>query len=1050
VSDELGSVRRGVDGTSGPLGQLRRGFDDVQASARGFAEGQGGLAAAIVRVAPAAALAAAAVAGFALVMKQGIREAAEAEQASLKLEAVLKATGHAAGLTASQIEDLADSLERSTLNTAEQIKDTASVLLTFKSVAGEAFTRAVKVAADLAAVMGGDVRSSALQLGKALEDPVEGLTALRRSGVSFTAAQKEVIQSLVDTGRKAEAIDKVLEAVEQQVSGAAAGQAGGLTGATHRLAAGWGNVTEELAKASGAFDMVKRKMESVAGAANAIADVLKIAQSPEYRLGQVESQITQMRRNPPRGIGGANAGRQLESLLAQRESLRGDIEIAAQASEAAALGAVSAAAERQKEAVDATAKSVATLTKEYAEQARIAGLPAQQAERELAARKAIEELRKAAKEAGGVKPTEAQEQEAGAAARRVVAAKQFREEQEKSVALLVKQVNLSIDSQWEMLGGQRESILANQALQAEESKRTAAFEDYLVELEREPALIRMSVEQRAEEEAVLRSIQLLGRELTANEEARVRVAARKVEEEKKQVKAAEAAAAEWVKIWDNAAENIQDSLASGFRKALDGGIRNFRDFKDLALDFIKDLAAQMAAALVIRPIVQGAFGAIGLGSTAAAAAGGGGGAGSLLSSAGNAASIWNLLPSGMTGGPMDLIGGIGSALGFGGGGATAAGMAGLDAVAAGEFANMAIMGGGASGMGGGAMAGLGAAMPYVGAALAAGTLAYSLFGKKKRSVGPGGSGAVLIGPGGAFGQATSADNGYTGGQTTGIAQEAAAAINRIAAAAGATVNERAIAGWQEQGGRLMFGFNGEGYGLDPGEDPIGSYIRAALGRGALDGGDQRVIQEFMSGKSIEQVSATFAALREEAEALAKSLRQAATDLRLDSNLSILTAQQQYDLSRSQLDSTVAGAAANDREALGRLANDVTAFLRQSMSFFGRTGAYETDFNTGQSILDRFARQAEQEAANLPRFALGGRPPVGRMALVGERGPELFVADRPGTIVPNHELPDFGQPSVGEERIADLLLRMVRQQEVANHGTASALAMARAGRRRTAA
>jgi len=34
------------------------------------------------------------------------------------------------------------------------------------------------------------------------------------------------------------------------------------------------------------------------------------------------------------------------------------------------------------------------------------------------------------------------------------------------------------------------------------------------------------------------------------------------------------------------------------------------------------------------------------------------------------------------------------------------------------------------------------------------------------------------------------------------------------------------------------------------------------------------------------------------------------------------------------------------------------------------------------------------------FANGGRPPVGRPSVVGERGPELFVPDRAGTIIPN--------------------------------------------------
>jgi hypothetical protein len=37
------------------------------------------------------------------------------------------------------------------------------------------------------------------------------------------------------------------------------------------------------------------------------------------------------------------------------------------------------------------------------------------------------------------------------------------------------------------------------------------------------------------------------------------------------------------------------------------------------------------------------------------------------------------------------------------------------------------------------------------------------------------------------------------------------------------------------------------------------------------------------------------------------------------------------------------------------------------------------------------------------FAAGGRPKVGKVSLVGEKGPELFVPDRPGTIIPNHKL-----------------------------------------------
>tara|TARA_R100000234_G_scaffold23861_1_gene13657 strand:- start:1794 stop:3890 length:2097 start_codon:yes stop_codon:yes gene_type:complete len=47
--------------------------------------------------------------------------------------------------------------------------------------------------------------------------------------------------------------------------------------------------------------------------------------------------------------------------------------------------------------------------------------------------------------------------------------------------------------------------------------------------------------------------------------------------------------------------------------------------------------------------------------------------------------------------------------------------------------------------------------------------------------------------------------------------------------------------------------------------------------------------------------------------------------------------------------------------------------------------------------------AEGIFKNLSTFAEGGRPPVGKMSLVGEKGPELFIPDSAGTIIPNNQL-----------------------------------------------
>ena len=48
---------------------------------------------------------------------------------------------------------------------------------------------------------------------------------------------------------------------------------------------------------------------------------------------------------------------------------------------------------------------------------------------------------------------------------------------------------------------------------------------------------------------------------------------------------------------------------------------------------------------------------------------------------------------------------------------------------------------------------------------------------------------------------------------------------------------------------------------------------------------------------------------------------------------------------------------------------------------------------------------------LPSFAEGGRPPIGKMSLVGEKGPELFIPDTAGTIIPNNQLGSGGGGNV---------------------------------------
>ena len=107
------------------------------------------------------------------------------------------------------------------------IKATQAKLLTFKNLAatadeaGSSFDRATMAALDMASAGFGSAEQNAVQLGKALEDPIKGITALAKSGVTFTKQEKKKIEALVESGKLLEAQNMILSAVEKQVGGTA-------------------------------------------------------------------------------------------------------------------------------------------------------------------------------------------------------------------------------------------------------------------------------------------------------------------------------------------------------------------------------------------------------------------------------------------------------------------------------------------------------------------------------------------------------------------------------------------------------------------------------------------------------------------------------------------------------------------------------------------------------------------------------------------------------------------------------------------------------------
>ena len=145
------------------------------------------------------------------------------EQALAQVEARMRSTGGAAGLTTRQVADMAAALQDVTTFGDEEILETQSVLLTFRRIGRETFGAATEAVLDLATAMGQSAQSAAIQLGKALDDPKRGLDALTRSGLVLTDAQKDLIQELFAAGRAAEGQRIILDEVSVQMGGAARG-----------------------------------------------------------------------------------------------------------------------------------------------------------------------------------------------------------------------------------------------------------------------------------------------------------------------------------------------------------------------------------------------------------------------------------------------------------------------------------------------------------------------------------------------------------------------------------------------------------------------------------------------------------------------------------------------------------------------------------------------------------------------------------------------------------------------------------------------------------
>jgi len=237
---------------------MGRTFDNVGRKADGAGRKTGGFGKSFALLAgpigagiAAIGLGGAALGKFTDFLGSSVAEARESEKVGKTTAQIIKATGGAAKVSAGQVGALAESLSEKAGVDDEVIQTGANMLLTFKNVRNEAgqgsavFDRATAAAVDLSASGFGSVDSSAKMLGKALNDPLKGISALGRAGVTFTQQQKDQIKVLVESGDVLGAQKIILGEVESQVGGVAAASAT----MGEKVKVSWDNLKEQVGTA---------------------------------------------------------------------------------------------------------------------------------------------------------------------------------------------------------------------------------------------------------------------------------------------------------------------------------------------------------------------------------------------------------------------------------------------------------------------------------------------------------------------------------------------------------------------------------------------------------------------------------------------------------------------------------------------------------------------------------------------------------------------------------------------------------------------------------
>lgn len=289
----VSSVSSAAETASSRTDKMEKSLRDAAAASSELSDKQSALGRVLTSGTAVIAGVTAAIAGVVAVSKDLISIYSVQEQAEVRLEATLRATGNAIGMSSAELRGLASSFQEVTTYGDEAIIEVEKLFVASGSISRQALPRATEAVLDLAAAMGEDLSASAKRLAKALADPKSNLDALKDANIQLSDVQKEEIKTLQEQGDLLGAQSIILEKVESSYGGIAKALADTDTGKLTQISNVWGDIKEGLGKGlldsiSPALDVLYDKLTKISAwitknvTADDVIDLVKSGKTVDY------------------------------------------------------------------------------------------------------------------------------------------------------------------------------------------------------------------------------------------------------------------------------------------------------------------------------------------------------------------------------------------------------------------------------------------------------------------------------------------------------------------------------------------------------------------------------------------------------------------------------------------------------------------------------------------------------------------------------------------------------------------------------------------------